>query len=197
MSDMGQSFLDVPGGLELEIPIQTPAYAAPEVIVDRKGTKFGRESDIFSLGLTALYLKQPSLRKNTPDNTYELLEQIASVAYDPDLSMYFTECSRLASVNQHNFTLTKPRTVEDGSLFDIMRQMLQPDPKKRATLAQIASHPFLERKFQPRNPPLKYSPVAYPETERYIFDIANTFDNREDIIGMWDSCIIQLHNRNR
>ncbi|KAM4705110.1 serine/threonine-protein kinase ULK4 [Rhinophrynus dorsalis] len=101
----------------------SPVYAAPEVI---KGADFSIASDLWSLGcvLYEMFAGQPPFFS---ESFSELIEKIVSEEFSPPQGP----------------TATKPS--ED--LLSLINGLLQKDPQKRITWAELLQHPFWKGAF--------------------------------------------------
>ncbi|VDM04184.1 unnamed protein product [Schistocephalus solidus] len=100
----------------------SPAYAAPEVL-SRK--PYGRQADVWSIGV----------------NLYAMLVGTLPFTVQP-----FSLTGLLSKMLRQEIN-TFPRDLSNDAI-DIIRGLLTPDPDKRLRLAQVLTHPWLQRSEQ-------------------------------------------------
>lgn len=93
----------------------TPAYCAPEILLSQR---YGRPVDVWSVGVTAfvLFSGYPPFFSEDTDELFEQIKQ-ADVEFEPP---YWSGVSEEA--------------------IGCIRSMLEPDPSKRPTAAQVLEH---------------------------------------------------------
>jgi len=122
VTDFGLAKIRSSNHLLLHTACGTPSYVAPEVLrTEVEGTGYGRECDLWSLGVI-LYILLCGFPPFYHENTRELYKQIKKGQFDfPD--PFWTEISKEAK--------------------DLVRKLLTVDPVKRYTADQVLSHPWI------------------------------------------------------
>ncbi|MFH4975438.1 hypothetical protein AB6A40_002147 [Gnathostoma spinigerum] len=138
----------------------SPAYAAPELV--QGTTYFGNEADIWSMGVL-LYALLCGCLPFEDDNMQSLYMKILrGIYYEPD---YLSPLSK-----------------------DLLRSLLQVNPKKRITIKEIITHPWVNKKYSQT---LKWKSI-YDWTivdEEITLELAKhhgkTFADMETLIKAW------------
>ena len=110
------------GGMDtvLETCCGSPAYAAPELVSGRN--YLGSEADIWSMGVL-LYALLCGFLPFDDENIGQLYRKIQAGVYE------------------------KPSWLSTGSL-ELLDAMLQTDPKRRITVKQLLTHPWLVEGYE-------------------------------------------------
>jgi serine/threonine protein kinase len=106
------------GGAELTTTCGTPGYVAPEIL---KGQPYGREVDMWSLGVIA-YILLCGYPPFFDDNQNQLFAKIKKAQFEFDKE-FWGEVSDPAK--------------------DLIRKLLQVDPAKRLTARDVLKHPWI------------------------------------------------------
>jgi len=123
IADFGLSRI-LPDDALLKTACGTPGYVAPEVL---RGKGYGKEVDLWSVGVI-MYILLCGFPPFYDDNVQVLFEQILSGHFD--------------------FPPTYWAGVSD-SAKDLIRKLLNVDPKKRLTATQALEHPWLRGETAP------------------------------------------------
>jgi len=146
--------------------VSTRYYRAPECIL--KSTNYNSPMDIWAVGciMAEMYLHPDPLFYG--QNEKEVLNKICSILGTPNHDTWLDGIQQANSVGikfPNNSGTDLAKVIPDASpkAIDLMRQMLQWDPNRRPTAANLLSHPFFEK----------------PSENNINIDISKFFENFE------------------
>ncbi|ESL07612.1 protein kinase [Trypanosoma rangeli SC58] len=131
----------------------TPGFMAPEVISQSHNMfdRCGTAADVWSLGCTILQLLRGAPPIQTDSNPVAALFETAMHPkkiwrFIPPIVRESDVCGATMSSSSTNF---REGAVVSATLRDLLLHCLQPDPRKRATAAQLLQHPFFKQPCSP------------------------------------------------
>ncbi|RNE95933.1 protein kinase [Trypanosoma rangeli] len=131
----------------------TPGFMAPEVILQSHTMldSCGTAADVWSLGCTILQLLRGAPPTQTDSNPVAALFETAMHPkkiwrFIPPIGRESEICGATTSSSSKNF---REDVVVSATLRDLLLHCLQPDPRKRATAAQLLQHPFFKHPCSP------------------------------------------------
>ncbi|ORC86583.1 Protein kinase domain protein [Trypanosoma theileri] len=183
----------------------TPGFMAPEIISHLQNTSdaFSPAADVWSFACTALQLLRgaPPVRPDT---------HVAAILFEtamfPERIQKFIPPVREpvspTVIMDHNDNKDKEDEVTiSASLRDLLLKCLHPDPKKRATTAELLQHPFFMKETRPEDigineenqPPLYYGGTTTTTTTTTTSQSCDTSSNVSSNIHNEFNSLIQCH----
>lgn len=120
----------------------TGAYRPPELFTKKEDALYGYEADIWSAGMTWLYLitkKEPDIddTKNIQRSLHEIYKMVPSELPDAEFKRRYPLIS-----TRPTWETTLEEYKDLPGLQDILSKMLSTDPSKRPTATECLDHPI-------------------------------------------------------